>query len=65
MKYPHLVLGALASSAPIWQFPDIVPCDIFNRILTSVYKVALDRKPDGSTSGICAENIMKAWTVLK
>lgn len=65
MKYPHLVSGALASSAPVLQFPGVVPCDIFNRILTSVYKVALDRKPDGSAAGICAENIKKAWTVLK
>lgn len=64
MKYPHLVSGALASSAPVLQFPGVVPCDIFNRILTSVYKVALDRNPDG-TSGVCADNIKKAWTVLK
>lgn len=64
MKYPHLVTGALASSAPIMQFPGVVPCDIFNRILTSVYKVALDRNVDG-TSGICVDNIKKAWTVLQ
>lgn len=65
MKYPHLVTGALASSAPILQFPGVVPCDIFNRILTSVYKVSLDRKPDGQANGICAENIKKSWPVLK
>lgn len=65
MKYPHLVTGALASSAPVMQFPGIVPCDIFNRILTSVYKVALDRNPDGSNSGICVDNIKKSWTVLQ
>ena len=65
MKYPHLVTGALASSAPVMQFPGVVPCDIFNRILTSVYKVALDRNPDGTTSGICVENIKKTWTALQ
>lgn len=58
MKYPHLVTGALASSAPIMQFPGIVPCDIFNRILTSVYKVSLE-------SGLCVENLKRAWTVLQ
>lgn len=64
IKYPHLVTGALASSAPVMQFPGVVPCDIFNRILTSVYKVTLDRHPDGS-SGICADNIKKSWTALQ
>lgn len=64
-KYPHLVTGALASSAPVAQFPGVVPCDIFNRILTSVYRVALDRNADGTPSGVCVDNIQKAWTVLK
>lgn len=58
MKYPHLVTGAIASSAPILQFPGVVPCDIFNRILTSVYKTAL-KKPD------CATNIQKLWPILQ
>jgi lysosomal Pro-X carboxypeptidase len=65
IKYPHLVTGALAASAPVLQFPGVVPCDIFNRILTSVYRVSLDRNPDGSASGVCVENIQKAWTVLQ
>lgn len=41
MKYPYLVNGALASSAPVMQFPGVVPCDIFNRILTSVSLIKL------------------------
>lgn len=65
MKYPHLVTGALASSAPVLQFPGVVPCDIFNRILTSVFKVALDRKPDGGSNPVCVDNIKKFWTVLQ
>lgn len=65
MKYPHLVTGALASSAPVMQFPGIVPCDIFNRILTSVFKVSLDRHADGSSNTLCVDNIKKFWDVSK
>lgn len=60
IKYPHLVVGALASSAPVLQFPDVVPCDIFNRILTSVYGSALDE-----ADNFCVENIKKLWPVLQ
>lgn len=59
IKYPHLVTGALASSAPVLQFTDVVPCDIFNRILTSVYNSALDE------DSFCVENIRKIWNVLQ
>ena len=65
MKYPHLITGALASSAPVLQFTGVVPCDIFNRILTSVYRVALDRNEDGTASPLCVENIQKSWAVLQ
>lgn len=65
MKYPHLVAGALASSAPVMQFPGIVPCDIFDRILTSVYKASLDKNPDGTPTRICVENIKDIWTALQ
>jgi lysosomal Pro-X carboxypeptidase len=64
MKYPHLVSGALASSAPVLQFTGVVPCDIFNRILTSVYKSALNEK-DKPTNYNCVDNIKKIWEVLQ
>lgn len=64
MKYPHLITGALASSAPVMQFPGVVPCDIFNRILTSVYKVSLN-SDEGASPGICVENIKKTWSTLQ
>lgn len=56
MKYPHLVVGSLAASAPVRQFEGIVECDIFNRILTSVFRVE---------SSLCVDNIKQLWPVLK
>jgi lysosomal Pro-X carboxypeptidase len=58
LKYPHLVVGALASSAPVRQFTDVVPCDIFKRILTGVFSVALNTTH-------CVDNIRRLWPVLK
>jgi lysosomal Pro-X carboxypeptidase len=56
MKYPGTIAGAIAASAPIWQFTGMVPCNSFNRITTSVY--ALTREQ-------CALNIQKSWKALK
>lgn len=55
MKYPHVVVGALASSAPIWQFKDLVPCDVFYKIVTD----------DFSESGKgCSESIRRSWKAV-
>ncbi|MBN3308859.1 PCP carboxypeptidase, partial [Amia calva] len=55
MKYPHVVVGALASSAPIWQFTDLVPCGDFYKIVTQ----------DFSMSGMgCSESISKSWKAI-
>mgnify|MGYP005986851637 FL=1 len=40
MKYPASVIGAIASSAPIWQFQGLTPCENFNRIVPDGYKTA-------------------------
>lgn len=64
IKYPHLVTGALASSAPVLQFTGVVPCDIFNRILTTVYNSALNEK-DKPKNYNCSDNIKKIWKVLQ
>lgn len=39
LKYPHIAIGALASSAPILQFEDIVPPETFYNIVSSDFKV--------------------------
>lgn len=54
MKYPHLVTGAIASSAPILQFT--ADCNRFNTILTSVFSAG---------HKICAQNIKASWNVIK
>ncbi|KAM9820309.1 lysosomal Pro-X carboxypeptidase [Neosynchiropus ocellatus] len=55
MKYPHVVIGALASSAPIWQFPGLVPCGEFSRVVTR----------DFSRSGVnCDVNIRRSWKAI-
>ncbi|XP_055523896.1 lysosomal Pro-X carboxypeptidase [Wyeomyia smithii] len=55
MKYPHLVVGAIAASAPIRQFD--ANCGVFNQILTSVFTVAYTRE--------CSQNIARSWEALK
>lgn len=54
MKYPHLVTGAIASSAPILQFT--ADCNRFNTILTSVFSAGHKN---------CARNIKESWNVIK
>lgn len=39
LKYPHISIGALASSAPILQFEDLVPPDTFYNIVSNDFRV--------------------------
>lgn len=39
LKYPHIAIGALASSAPILQFDDITPWSSFYDAVSQDYKV--------------------------
>nr|XP_023015538.1 lysosomal Pro-X carboxypeptidase [Leptinotarsa decemlineata] len=57
MKYPGSVVGAIASSAPIWQFKGLTPCENFNRITTNVYSAL-----GGNT---CSETIKKSWKIIR
>uniref|UniRef100_A0A6Q2WZW4 Lysosomal Pro-X carboxypeptidase n=1 Tax=Esox lucius TaxID=8010 RepID=A0A6Q2WZW4_ESOLU len=55
MKYPNVVVGALAASAPIWQFPDMAPCGDFYKIVTQ----------DFAEGGLnCDVNIRKSWKAV-
>lgn len=55
MKYPNIVVGALAASAPIWQFPGMVPCGAFYKTVTQ----------DFAKSGYnCEVNIRKSWSAI-
>eukprot|EP00249_Psilotum_nudum_P024688 c29263_g2_i2 orf=664-2202(-) len=55
LKYPHIVIGALSSSAPILQFDDIVPSDTYLRIVSEDFKNA---------SQSCFETIRDSWKEL-
>ncbi|KAG8228746.1 hypothetical protein J437_LFUL009668 [Ladona fulva] len=55
MKYPYIVDGAIAASAPILQFTGMVPCDAFNRIVTSDF---------GAISPECPKKIRESWKAI-
>lgn len=54
MKYPHLVTGAIAASAPILQF--VTECSRFNLIVSNVFTVG---------QGNCSQNIRQSFAVIK
>lgn len=39
LKYPHVAIGALASSAPVLQFEDIVPPETFYDLVSNDFRV--------------------------
>ncbi|KAL4230609.1 hypothetical protein ACF0H5_010986 [Mactra antiquata] len=55
MKYPNVVIGALAASAPIWQFTGITPCENFNMVINKAFSQDIPE---------CAENIRKSWQII-
>ncbi|KAH9700240.1 prolylcarboxypeptidase-like protein [Citrus sinensis] len=56
LKYPHVALGALASSAPILYFDDITPRNGYYSIVTRDFREA---------SETCYETIMKSWAEIE
>ncbi|XP_061342201.1 uncharacterized protein LOC133288462 [Gastrolobium bilobum] len=55
LKYPHLALGALASSAPLLEFYDIRPQDNYYAVVTKDFR---------ETSETCYETILKSWSEI-
>ncbi|KAI3683578.1 hypothetical protein L1987_84086 [Smallanthus sonchifolius] len=55
LKYPHIALGALASSAPILYFDDITPQDGYYSIVTKDFK---------ETSENCYTTIKQSWNMI-
>ncbi|CAA0813522.1 Serine carboxypeptidase S28 family protein, partial [Striga hermonthica] len=55
LKYPHIALGALASSAPILYFDNITPQDGFYSIVTKDFK---------EVSENCYRTIKKSWAEI-
>ncbi|XP_053161841.1 lysosomal Pro-X carboxypeptidase isoform X3 [Hemicordylus capensis] len=55
MKYPHIVIGALAASAPIWQFESLVSCGTFYQIVTQDFE---------KSGPHCSESIRNSWAAI-
>lgn len=55
MKYPDVVIGSLAASAPVWQFTGMTKCGDFLHVVTRTFN---------HTSPNCALNIAKSWSVI-
>ncbi|KAK2981234.1 hypothetical protein RJ640_030623 [Escallonia rubra] len=56
LKYPHIAIGALASSAPVLQFEDIVPPETFYDIVSNDFRRE-------STS--CFNTIKESWDIVE
>ena len=56
VKYPHVVVGALASSAPILQFNNVTPCNTFADIVTRTFH---------NSGTNCKANIKASWGAIR
>ncbi|EPS59259.1 hypothetical protein M569_15548, partial [Genlisea aurea] len=56
LKYPHVAIGALASSAPVLQFEDIVPQETFYDIASNDFR---------RESVSCFDTIKASWDVIE
>ena len=54
-KLKLFLLRSLASSAPIWQFTGMTPCDAFYRVTSSAYSTVSEQ---------CALSVKKSWDYI-
>ena len=59
IKYPHIVDGSVASSAPVNYFYGQVDCSLFNKVVTDGFK----QTPINGE--MCTKNIQRSWKVIK
>ncbi|XP_059157191.1 lysosomal Pro-X carboxypeptidase-like isoform X3 [Physella acuta] len=55
IKYPNVVVGALAASAPIWQFTNMTPCNAFYDTTSATWLQA---------SATCVDNIHQSYNTI-
>ncbi|KAK7097322.1 lysosomal Pro-X carboxypeptidase-like isoform X1 [Littorina saxatilis] len=55
LKYPNLVLGSLAASAPIWQFEGLAPCGSFYEVVQRTFQTGSQQ---------CVDNIAYSWGAM-
>lgn len=56
IKYPHVVVGALAASAPILQFPGIYQCNQYTDISTQDFT---------NYSPLCSSSVRNSWKAMR
>ena len=56
IKYPWALRGAIAASAPIWQFVGLVSPTVYNGIVTRDYQLDTPH---------CAKGIQKGWDIIE
>ena len=56
MKYPHAVDGAIAASAPIWQFTGMTGPEVYSSIVTRAFAQWND--------GRCSAGIARSWAII-
>jgi lysosomal Pro-X carboxypeptidase len=62
IKYPHIVQGAIASSAPVIQFEGLTPPDRFMKIITKTFNESL---PKIGEQFYCADYIKKGFELYE
>lgn len=55
IKYPSAVVGAIAASAPIWQFTGLASEYVYSNITTRTF---------ASASEVCASTIASSWDTM-